>query len=152
MAMRVARDFGANVDHALMRDFDVPLYNGHVETAQGIPTGAKTFRDRLLASDAFIVSSPEYNASSASDPSQHADLTEESHLVVEEVLFDNLAVLPSRNRTEFELEGFPRRVVYRAIQALPRADHFSFPPGDRARPITGAEHHPVRIVVEVILD
>jgi chromate reductase, NAD(P)H dehydrogenase (quinone) len=63
LAARVARDFGANVDLALMRDFDVPLYNGDTETPQGIPTGAKTFRDRLLASDAFIVSSPEYNAS-----------------------------------------------------------------------------------------
>jgi chromate reductase len=63
LAARVARDFGAHVDLASMRDFDVPLYSGDVETAQGIPTGAKTFRDRLLASDAFIISSPEYNAS-----------------------------------------------------------------------------------------
>jgi len=63
LAARVARDFGANVDLSLMRDFDVPLYNGDAEATQGIPPGAKTFRDRLLASDAFIVSSPEYNAS-----------------------------------------------------------------------------------------
>jgi chromate reductase, NAD(P)H dehydrogenase (quinone) len=63
LAARVARDFGAHVDLAVMRDFDVPLYDGDVETAQGIPQGAITFRDRLLASDAFIVSSPEYNAS-----------------------------------------------------------------------------------------
>ncbi len=63
LAARVARDLGATVDLALMRDFDAPLYNGDTETAQGIPRGAKTFRDRLLASDAFIVSSPEFNAS-----------------------------------------------------------------------------------------
>ena len=63
LVARVARDSGANVDLAMMRDFDVPLYNADAEATQGIPTGAKTFRDRLMASDAFIVSSPEYNAS-----------------------------------------------------------------------------------------
>lgn len=63
LAARIARDFGANVDLAVMRDFDVPLYDGDAETAQGMPAGAKTFRDRLLANDAFIVASPEYNAS-----------------------------------------------------------------------------------------
>ncbi len=63
LAARVAREFGAQVDLAMMSTFDVPLYNGDVETAAGIPAGAQTFRARLLASDAFIVSSPEYNAS-----------------------------------------------------------------------------------------
>jgi len=63
LVARVARDSGANVDLAMMRDFDVPLYNADAEAAQGIPPGAKTFRDRLIANDAFMVSSPEYNAS-----------------------------------------------------------------------------------------
>jgi chromate reductase, NAD(P)H dehydrogenase (quinone) len=63
LVARVARDAGAHVDLAMMRDFDVPLYDADAEAAQGIPTGARTFRDRLIASDAFIVSSPEYNAS-----------------------------------------------------------------------------------------
>jgi NAD(P)H-dependent FMN reductase len=63
LAARVARDHGATVDLASMRDFDVPLYDGDLETAQGIPAGAKALHDRLLASDAFIVSSPEYNGS-----------------------------------------------------------------------------------------
>jgi len=63
LAARVAREEGANVDFASMRDFDVPLYNWDVETAQGLPTAAKTFRDRLVGSDAFIIASPEYNAS-----------------------------------------------------------------------------------------
>ena len=63
LVAHVARDSGANVDLAMMRDFDVPLYNADTEAAHGIPKGAKAFRDRLIASDAFIVSSPEYNAS-----------------------------------------------------------------------------------------
>ena len=47
----------------ILRDFDVPLYDGDVETAEGIPAGAQELRRRLLASDAFIISSPEYNGS-----------------------------------------------------------------------------------------
>jgi NAD(P)H-dependent FMN reductase len=46
-----------------MRDFDVPLYDGDFEQAQGIPKGAEELRRRLLESDAFVVSSPEYNGS-----------------------------------------------------------------------------------------
>ena len=63
IAARVARDAGAHVDLASMHDFDVPLYDGDVEAAKGIPAGAKALHDRLLASDAFIIASPEYNAS-----------------------------------------------------------------------------------------
>jgi NAD(P)H-dependent FMN reductase len=63
VAARVAGQAGWTVDHASMRDFDVPLYDGDLEGNQGIPAGAQELRRRLLESDAFIVSSPEYNAS-----------------------------------------------------------------------------------------
>ncbi len=63
LAARVAVQCGATVDMASMRDFDVPLYDGDLETAGGIPQGAQEFQSRLLASDAFIISSPEYNGS-----------------------------------------------------------------------------------------
>src|SRR3954469_18071841 len=63
LAARVARQAGASVDLASMRDFDVPLYDGDVESAQGIPAGARELQRRLLATDAFILSSPEYNGS-----------------------------------------------------------------------------------------
>lgn len=63
LAARVAERSGAKVAQASMRDFDVPSYDGDVESAQGIPKGAEELRRRLLASDAFIVSSPEYNGS-----------------------------------------------------------------------------------------
>src|SRR5688572_18789841 len=63
LAARVAGQSGATVDLAAMRDFDVPSYDGDVETSQGIPSGAKEFQRRLLGSDAFIIASPEYNAS-----------------------------------------------------------------------------------------
>ena len=63
LAARIAEQWGATVDLAAMRDFDVPSYDGDLETAQGIPEGAQELRRRLLESDAFIVSSPEYNGS-----------------------------------------------------------------------------------------
>ncbi len=63
LAVRVAQGTGATVDHASMRDFDVPSYDGDVEKERGIPTGAEELRRRLSDSDAFIVSSPEYNGS-----------------------------------------------------------------------------------------
>ena len=63
LAVRLAEQGGVAVDHASMRDFDVPLYDGDLEKAHGIPKGAEVLRRRLLESDAFIVSSPEYNGS-----------------------------------------------------------------------------------------
>ena len=63
LAARAAEQYGATVDLASIRDFDVPLYDGDVEVANGIPKGAQDFRSRLQASDAFILSSPEYNGS-----------------------------------------------------------------------------------------
>ena len=62
LAARTAAELGANVDLATMHDFDVPLYDGDIE-AQAIPPGAHALRDRLVANDAFILASPEYNAS-----------------------------------------------------------------------------------------
>lgn len=51
------------VDFAAFSDFDVPGYDGDAETGGGIPAGAQAFRDRLAAADAFIIATPEYNAS-----------------------------------------------------------------------------------------
>jgi chromate reductase, NAD(P)H dehydrogenase (quinone) len=63
VAARVARESGATVDLASMREFDVPLYDGDLEAKEGISVGAQELRRRLLESDAFILASPEYNAS-----------------------------------------------------------------------------------------
>ena len=52
LAARTAEQYGATVDVASMRDFDVPLYDGDVEVANGIPKGAQDFRSRLQATDA----------------------------------------------------------------------------------------------------
>src|SRR6476661_8033496 len=63
LAARVVEESGATTDVASMRDFGVPAYDGDLERPQGIPSGAQELRRRLTESDAFIVSSPEYNGS-----------------------------------------------------------------------------------------
>ena len=63
LAASVAQQAGATVDLASMREFDVPSYDGDIEQSDGIPKGAHELRRRLIACDAFIVASPEYNGS-----------------------------------------------------------------------------------------
>ncbi|MFF4953201.1 NADPH-dependent FMN reductase [Streptomyces chattanoogensis] len=60
---RMMTEAGADVDLAAMREFDMPLYDGDLEAAHGVPDGALALRDRLERCDAFALSSPEYNAS-----------------------------------------------------------------------------------------
>jgi chromate reductase, NAD(P)H dehydrogenase (quinone) len=54
---------GGEVDYASMRDFDVPSYDHDIQDRDGFPPGAEELRRRLEANDAFVISSPEYNAS-----------------------------------------------------------------------------------------
>ena len=54
---------GGEVDLATMRDFDCPSYDQDVQDRDGFPRGAEELRARLLACDALVVCSPEYNAS-----------------------------------------------------------------------------------------
>jgi chromate reductase, NAD(P)H dehydrogenase (quinone) len=63
LAAELARAAGAEVDHAELREFDVPLYDGDDEAAHGVPAGALELGRRLARADAFILSSPEYNFS-----------------------------------------------------------------------------------------
>jgi NAD(P)H-dependent FMN reductase len=63
LAATVVQQKGGTVDRACMADFDCPSYDGDVEQEEGIPAAAAEFRRRLQEADAFIISSPEYNAS-----------------------------------------------------------------------------------------
>ncbi|MCQ4040930.1 NADPH-dependent FMN reductase [Streptantibioticus rubrisoli] len=63
LVARLIADTGASVDLATMREFDMPLYDGDMEDAEGLPSGALVLRDRLERCDAFVISSPEYNGS-----------------------------------------------------------------------------------------
>ena len=63
LAARTIEQHGGTVDLASMRDFDAPSYDQDVQDGEGFPPGAAEFRRRLEANDAFVIASPEYNAS-----------------------------------------------------------------------------------------
>lgn len=54
---------GGEVDLATMAEFDAPSFNADRQEAEGLPAGAVELERRLSAVDAFVISSPEYNAS-----------------------------------------------------------------------------------------
>jgi chromate reductase, NAD(P)H dehydrogenase (quinone) len=62
LAVKIIERHGAVVDLATMLEFDCPSFNQDLEKGV-VPDGAKEFRNRILANDAFIISSPEYNGS-----------------------------------------------------------------------------------------
>ena len=63
LAGRMIQKHGGEVDLARMADFDAPSYDQDLQESEGFPPGAEEFRRRLEASDAFVIASPEYNAS-----------------------------------------------------------------------------------------
>jgi chromate reductase, NAD(P)H dehydrogenase (quinone) len=58
-----ARAAGAEVTLVDLRDLAMPLYDGDLEAASGLPANAQAFKDLLLSHQAFLVSTPEYNSS-----------------------------------------------------------------------------------------
>ena len=60
-ARALAESAGAQTSVLDLRALALPLYDGDLEKAQGVPAGARTLRDALLASDAVLLSTPEYN-------------------------------------------------------------------------------------------
>ena len=63
LAAAIIVEKGGHVELARMQDFDCPSYDLDVERGEGFPEGATRLRERLLAVDAFVIASPEYNAS-----------------------------------------------------------------------------------------
>ncbi|HAH24645.1 MAG TPA: NADPH-dependent FMN reductase [Prolixibacteraceae bacterium] len=63
LAAQVIEKNGGKADFANMDEFDCPSFNQDLELSDFHPSGAIEFRKRLLGNDAFIIASPEYNAS-----------------------------------------------------------------------------------------
>src|SRR5258706_6539539 len=61
LAVLVIEKNGALVDYADMSEFDCPSFNQDLDRSDSLPAGAEQFNKRLLETDAFIISSPEYN-------------------------------------------------------------------------------------------
>jgi chromate reductase, NAD(P)H dehydrogenase (quinone) len=63
LARQCIETHGGTVDMAMMADFECPPYDQDVQDGDGFPEGAAEFRGRLEETDAFVIASPEYNAS-----------------------------------------------------------------------------------------
>lgn len=62
-AAAIAGEAGAEVTFVDLRDLALPLYDGDLEEASGLPEGARKLKALLRASDGFLIASPEYNSS-----------------------------------------------------------------------------------------
>ena len=54
---------GGIIDSSSMPHFETPSYNQDVQDKEGFPPGADRLRECIQTNDAFVISSPEYNAS-----------------------------------------------------------------------------------------
>lgn len=46
-----------------LKDYDMPIYNGDLEDASGLPEKAKELKKLFIAHDGIFIASPEYNSS-----------------------------------------------------------------------------------------
>jgi chromate reductase len=58
-----ARAAGAEVTYVDLKDLPMPIYDGDLEAAQGLPENARRFKTLLRNHDGFLIASPEYNSS-----------------------------------------------------------------------------------------
>jgi len=63
VAVKGARDAGAEVTLLDLADFPMPLYDGDLEAEHGIPENAKALKELFLAHQGLLLSCPEYNSS-----------------------------------------------------------------------------------------
>ncbi len=63
IAAEALRAVGLEVTLAELRDFPMPIYDGDLETASGLPASAKAFKELVRQHDALVIASPEYNGS-----------------------------------------------------------------------------------------
>lgn len=62
-AANAAGAAGADVRFIELRDLALPLFDEDLESAHGLPEGAKTLKAAMVESDGFLIASPEYNSS-----------------------------------------------------------------------------------------
>jgi len=61
IAADAAREAGADVTLVSLRDYRMPLYDGDLEAAEGMPEAATRLKALFAEHDGLIIASPEYN-------------------------------------------------------------------------------------------
>ena len=62
LAAEVVRESGADATFIDLKDYPLPVYDGDLESASGLPPNARKLKDLFIAHDAFVIACPEYNA------------------------------------------------------------------------------------------
>ncbi|MEX0386374.1 NADPH-dependent FMN reductase [Spiribacter onubensis] len=63
VAARMAEAAGADATFIDLRDYPMPLYDGDLESRDGLPEAAAELKALFRASDGLFIASPEYNSS-----------------------------------------------------------------------------------------
>lgn len=61
-AQQIAAEQGVEATFIDLKDFEMPLYNGDIEEATGLPDNAIKLKELFIAHDAIFIASPEYNS------------------------------------------------------------------------------------------
>lgn len=62
VAKKIAADLGAEVSEIDLRELNLPMYDGDIESA-GIPEPVQKLKAAILEADVLLIASPEYNYS-----------------------------------------------------------------------------------------
>ncbi|MGY8959331.1 MAG: NADPH-dependent FMN reductase [Alphaproteobacteria bacterium] len=63
IAVQGAKDAGATVTTISLADIPLPIYDGDIESEQGMPANGRKLKDLFLSHDGLLIASPEYNGS-----------------------------------------------------------------------------------------
>lgn len=63
LGMQAAESAGAAVEFIDLKALDLPHMDQDLEAAHGLPEGARRLKAAMTAADAFLIATPEYNAS-----------------------------------------------------------------------------------------
>lgn len=62
-ATKMAEEIGIDATFVDLKDYPMPLYDGDLEAAEGIPENAKKLKKLFVEHDGLFIVSPEYNGS-----------------------------------------------------------------------------------------
>jgi chromate reductase len=62
-AARLVTEAGHEAEFLDLKDYPMPVYDGDIEAATGVPETTKALSKKILGADGVILSTPEYNAS-----------------------------------------------------------------------------------------
>ena len=63
LASIIAKEKGADITFVDLKEYEMPIYDGDLETQESIPENAKKLKKLFVEHDGFFIASPEYNSS-----------------------------------------------------------------------------------------